>query len=169
MSWNPTKQVIDLTGLVDNTLRYIGENQAEAIRWASGERLPAMTLYPSASGRLATKFPQLLVLSQEHGVAEGAIENGDVLVIDVALLFEGALTHHNLDELVQRSKQYARAVDSMLENIPPAVLLPEASHAWATGRRVVFDVPTGYGQKRASSWIQIYQIRADFRVIAPAF
>ena len=72
MTWAPKNQVLDLTPIVDNLLAFIDTNDEAALEWASGDTLPGFKgLYPNATGRLATLFPQIIVLDQECAVKEG--------------------------------------------------------------------------------------------------
>lgn len=171
MTWAPTKQVIDLSGVVDNLLGYIETNQADAHLWANGEPLDDYkALYPNATGRLSTKFPHLIVLDQEHKGEDGETDGGEVLVIHLALTLEGAITGPNADDLVLKAKKYVTALESMLINIPSATLTGSASiHGSPMGYQTAYDILKGHGGKTAANWLQIFQTRCEYRLITSAF
>lgn len=171
MTWAPTKQVIDLSGVVDNLLEYIETNQADAHLWANGEPLDDYkALYPNATGRLSTKFPHLIVLDQEHKGEDTDTEQGEVLAITLVLTLEGAVTGSNVDTVVNNAKKYALALESMLMNIPSATLTGSASvHGYCAGYQTASDLFKAHGGKTASSWLQIFQTRCEYRLITSAF
>lgn len=173
MAWVPQKQVIDLTLIVSNLLSYIGTNDADALAWSNGGTALAQFagLYPNATGRLSTLFPQIIVLDQEHLSEESETEEGDVLVVKLALTLEIALTGPNADTLVLTTKKYAMALESMLANIPAATLTAGSlvqTHASLTRLQTAFDQVQG-AAKNASSWLQIFQTRVEYQLITPAF
>ncbi len=170
MAWTPAIQVADLTKIADNILSYIETNDADALFWANDSvALPEFAkLYSNASGRLATLFPQLIVLDQEHLTEEGTTDEGDVLVIPVALTLEVAITGSNADVLTLTTKKYAKALESMLANITSAELtngMATNTFAECTSLQTAFDVIQGY-QKAASSWMQIFQTRVTYKLIS---
>lgn len=171
MTWAPDKQVIDLSGVVDNLLGYIETNQAEAHEWANGSPMnDYAALYPNATGRLSTKFPQLIVLDQEHQGEDKETESGDVLMITLALTLEGAITGSNADDLVVTAKKYAYGLESMLINIPSATLTGSASITGIPmGYQTAYDILKGHGGKTAANWLQIFQTRCEYRLITSAF
>src|SRR5687768_12373809 len=124
MPWTPKKKVVDLTKIVDNLLTYLAAQDTDALVWTQPlvdpPLAPFAAFYSNASGRLATKFPQLIVLDQEHAAEEAETEDGDVLVIPFVLTLEVAITGSNTDTLVANTKKYALALESMLANIPSA-------------------------------------------------
>lgn len=176
MAWTPKEQVLDLTPIIDNLLGYIEANDADALAWANGgDAMDEFAgLYPNASGRLATKFPQLIVLDQEIRVQIGGSENeGDILIGTLALTLEGAVMGKDVDPLVQDAKVRAKAVESMLMNIPLATLAagcsPAITSAVCMGYQTAHDQVKGQGGKSASSWLQIWQTRAEYQLTADAF
>lgn len=174
MTWAPKNKVVDLTTVVDNLLGYIDANQSDAHKWANGgAAMPDYKkLYPNASGRLAAIFPQLLVLNQEHSAEDSETADGDLLIIRVALTLEGTMTGPNEDELVLTAKKYALALESMLANVNSASLTANANqimHSHLMTYATVFDLIAGYGNKKASSWLQMFQTKCEFRLITSAF
>lgn len=169
MSWNPTQQIINLAPILDNLLGYIADNQGDAHKFANDDdAMDDYTIYPNATGRLATKFPQLLVLRHGHAGESAETENGDVLVITWRLLFEGAVSGRDTDELVVTARRYAYALESMLANIPTASLSTDISHAFLANYSTEFD-QIGQGGKSASSWVQVWQTACEFKLISAAF
>jgi hypothetical protein len=168
MPWTPRKQVIDLTPIADNLLGYIGTNDADSLEWANeGPGLDQFAkLYTNASGRLQTQFPSLMVLSQEMETDLA----GEVLVSGVQLTLEATITGPDADTLVADTKKYARAVESMLANIPSATLTANCSPAHQAN---LVEIETRLdilrGQANPSAFLQIFQTRCVYRLTAPAF
>jgi hypothetical protein len=168
MPWTPTKQVIDLSPVVDNLLGYFEANDADALAWANGgDALPEFEkFYSNASGRLQTIFPSLMVLSQESETDLA----GEVNVAGLQLTLEATITGSNADQLVADSKKYARAVESMLANIPSATLTDGCS---PDHQSHLFEIETRLdilrGQANPSAFLQIFQTRCVYRLTAPAF
>ena len=171
MAWTPRIKVPDLTGVVDNLLGYIRDNQADAHEWANGSPMKDYAaLYPNAAGRLTTKFPQLLVIDQEHKGEEGKSDDGELLVIRLALTFEGAVTGNNADTLVNTAKAYGMALESMLVNIPGATLcagMTNTTHGVCMTYQTVYDVLKGTG-KTGSTWLQIWQTQVEYELTGEA-
>lgn len=175
MTWAPTNKVVDLTKVVDNLLGYIEAQQTDALVWAkdtSDDALPDFAgIYPNATGRLATKFPQLIVLDQEHLAEAGDTDNGDIVRITLALTLEVALTGPDADALVLTTKKYGLALESMLVNIPAATLTADSkatTHGYLAKYQTVYDVVVGY-KKEASNWLQIFQTRVEYVLLTGAF
>lgn len=167
MTWTPRTNVIDLTQVADNLLGYVGENDSDALLWANGSALPEFAaFYTNASGRLQTIFPSLMVLSQD---AETDL-TGDILISGLQLTLEGTVSGSNADDLVAATKMYAKAVESMLANIPSATLMAGSSpHQEAS----LFEIETKFdilrGQQAPSAFLQIFQIRCVYRITAAAY
>lgn len=175
MAWTPKEQVLDLTPLIDNILGFIETNDDDALAWASGltvgETAPFAGIYSNASGRLATLFPQVMVLDQEVSVKPND-NQGDVLNGILALTFEGAVTGKTADETTQTAKVYAKAVESMLVNLTTSLIAatsPQITDAICLGYQTAHDQVKGAAGKSASSWLQIWQTRVEYRLIAEAF
>lgn len=116
MAWNPTYNVIDVGRIGTNLLAFFEENQEEALTWANGGEIlsPFVKFYSSASGRLATQFPLLMILSKEVAQDSG----GDAIEAVMSLTFEGMIQGGKPDDLVSIAPAYVRAVESMIANIP---------------------------------------------------
>lgn len=170
MSWTPAQNVIDFTAVIDNLLGYIEANDADALAWANGgEPLEEFAeFYSSITGRIATKFPQLIVLSQAHSVEEGETDNGEVLVVKLPLVFEGAIKGRNAEEACNTAKRYSYALESMLVNIPSLSLTGDADiTASLTEYATRYDEP---GQlNKSSSWLQVFQTRCEYQFITSVF
>jgi len=168
MVWNPSKQVIDVSPVVTNLLAYIASNQTDALIWANGGAGLAdfAKFYPSASGRLGSIFPHLMVIDQEDEGEDAETENGDVLLTGLRLRLEGAVTGADADELAVTAKIYDTAVKSMLVNIPGATLTgSQATNAYPIQMGTVFDVVGKY----KTSYIQVWQTSIIYKLIASAF
>jgi TRAP-type mannitol/chloroaromatic compound transport system substrate-binding protein len=167
MTWAPTKQTVDLTQIVDNLLAYIDAQDADALEWANGD--PGLAefagLYSNATGRVQTKFPQMVVLTQtiETDLA------GDILIAGYQLVLETAVTGANADELATNTKIYGKAVESMLSNIPSATLTANSSPAITA---TLFELETRYDETRrlpTPGFIQLFQTRAVYRLMQAAY
>lgn len=168
MSWQPTQQVIDVSPVIDNILAYIAANQGEANTWAFGNTVDDLHLYPNVTGRTATKFPQLIVIAHRHRGEAGETDNGDVLMITLETLFEVAVSGKDHTQLVIDARKYAHALESMLANITTEDISADISHAYVESYETSFD-EIGQGGKSASSWLQIFQTRCEFKLIASAY
>lgn len=168
MSWEPTKQVIDLTKLIDNLLAYVEENDADALEWANGSELPEFEkFYTNASGRLQTIFPSLMVLTQEGNTEL----QGDILVMEYQIVLEGTVSGSDPNQLVADTKAYAKAVESILANIPSATLTQGSSPALAQANLVEIQTVLDIIQGRAtpSAFLQIFQTRAKYNLYAQTY
>jgi hypothetical protein len=129
-------------------------------------------LYPNAAGRLGSIFPQFIVLNQEFTEDEGETEGGDILVSKLALTLEVAVTGPDADRLVLATKAHDLALRSMLKNIPSATLTGDSNqtiHGDCTALQTVFDVLSGTGGKRGSSFMQLFQVKVEYQLITAAF
>lgn len=168
MSYTPTVQVVDLTSVIDNILAYITATQTDAHSWAFGKAMPDYTLYPNVTGRTATKFPQLMVVRHQHRGEEGETANGDVLVITLELLLEGAVSGRNHEQLVKDARTYAYALESMLANMTKDDISTDLSAAYLETYASTFD-EVGRGGLNASSWIQMFQTACEFKLITSRY
>ena len=166
--WTPENKVLDVVNVVDNLLAYIGDNQTDALEWANGGTPmdDFASLYPNAPGRLISKFPALICLSQAYETDL----TGDLLIAGLELKFEGAVTGPNLDDLTLNTKRYAMAVESMLANVPSATLSAGATN---TIQATLFEIGTAFdltGQlKTANSFLAIFQTKAIYKITGAAF
>lgn len=181
MTWDPREQVFDLTPLVDNLLAYIELNAPAALAWASGGNegeFPTFKgLYPNATGRIATLFPQVMVLDQEI-VVKPSDNQGDLLNGIFALTWEGAVTGKTADETTLKIKTYSKALESMLVNCVLERTAdntlkiadgcdPEITDAVCLGYQTAHDQVGKI--KKSSNWLQIFQTRVEYRLTTPAF
>lgn len=172
MPYLPTKQVIDLSQIADNLLGYVSLKQVDALVWAQQSSgvvvsgAPFVRFYTNASGRLQTEFPSLMILSQE---SETDI-SGDALIGGLQLTLEATISGSDADDLVLRTKVYAKAVESMLANIPSATLTADSNQSMTAS---LFEIETRLdilrGQQKPSAFLQIFQVRCVYRLIAEAF
>lgn len=172
MAWTPTKNVVDLTKIVDNLLNYIEDEQTDALTWANGGTSGLddfASFYTNASGRLYTKFPSLMVLGQQDDGEEAETDEGDVLVTTLDLIMEVTLSGPNADDLVLTTKVYDLALKSMLANIPAATLTADskvATHAVIIQLGTKFDV---LNKLSAKVFIQVFQTEVIYKLITRAF
>lgn len=163
MAWSPILNVVDESLPIDNLVAYLSANAEDAIVWANGDLENLETfkrVYKSATGRLADIFPQLMVTT-----SSSAEELRGALEAAVAFTLEGTVTGPDLDVLNSNIRVYATAVKSMLLNVPISTLFAGGSNhfaGWTDSLETDFDV--GFGNKAASSFLQIFQIRVTYRV-----
>lgn len=159
MVWSPHYQVVDYSQVADNLLTYIDANQTEALNWANGGSGLAdfAKFYTNAVGRLQTTFPSLMVLAYR---AETNLE-GDLLESGMQITMEGTVSGNDTDQLVQDAKRYAKAVESMVANIPSAALTANSDPAM-TAR--LFEVESVFDILRpwTSGYLQIFQTRCIY-------
>ena len=166
MVWTPQKNVIDLTTIADNLLEFIALYDEDALDWANGgPGLVGFTkLYTNASGRLQTEFPSLMILAQE---SETDL-TGDMIEAGLQLVLEGTISGPDADELVANTKKYARAVESLLTNIPADTLTansePEMG-AWIFEIETKVDILT----RISSAFLQVFQVRVIYRLAASGY
>lgn len=163
MAWTPELNVVDLTPVIDNLLGYIGGNQTDALTWANGGTgLDDMTLYSNAAGRLASQYPQLIVLTQSD---EGELESDTLLTTEFRIRLEVAVMG-TADELPAKAKTYDLAVRSMLVNIPNATMTAGMKTTTRLWKRdwpaTVYDILRGGTGKQANSFLQIFQTEATY-------
>jgi hypothetical protein len=95
---------------------------------------------------------------------------GDALLGGLELTLEVTITGGDADQLVLDTKIYAKAVESALANVPSATLTAGSSPAITAA---LFEVKTAFdilrGHKTANSFMQIFQTRALYQLITPAF
>lgn len=169
MAWDPAKAVLDLTPIADNFLGYVEEFGMDAINWASnGADLEDFhKLYTNSGGRLATDFPSLMILTQECEIDL----SGELLRGEYQLVLEGTVGGPDTDELVLATKMYAKAVGSLIMNIPTATLVkgtdPLISAAALQEFGTVFDLVRGV--VNVSGFVQVFQVRSKYAFIAEAF
>lgn len=167
MAWTPGTNVIDLSQLADNLLAYIDANQADVLTWMNAGGLdPFQRFYTNASGRLQTIFPSLMVLSQ---TCETDI-TGDILIAGWEGTLEATIGGGNADELVANTKLYAKAIESILANIPSAELTANSEPAMTA---TLFEIETRLdilrGQQKPTGFLQIIQTRFVYKLLGPAF
>lgn len=168
MAWTPAAKIIDLVPVADNLLAYIQANQTDALEWANGG--PGLNdfakLYTNASGRLQTMFPSLMILAQ----AEEPDIAGEVLLSGLQLTLEGTISGGDADQLVLDTKKYAKAVASMLMNIPSASLMAgtdDVTHSQIHELETKYDILRG--QQGSTAFLQIFQIRCLYALVGRAY
>lgn len=167
MAWSPNINVIDVTQIADNLLTYIEANNEQVLDWASTAPLTSFqAFYTNASGRLQTLFPSLMILSQE---VETDL-TGDVLIAGLQLTLEGTVSGSDANTLTQNTKVYAKALESMLANIPSATLTANSSPVM---QATLFEIETRLdilrGQQTPSAFLQIFQTRCVYQLQASTF
>lgn len=162
MPWDPTFKVIDQRPLAQNILNYIGTHQTAALSWANGG--PGLDdfaqFYTNASGRLQTVFPCLMVLSQGLGTDL----TGDQVQAAFEIVLEGAVSGPDPDALVEKTKGYAMAVESMVVNMPSDDLVINTNQyhkGFLVTMETVHDVVT----RITSGFLQVFQVRLTFNII----
>lgn len=166
MAWQPTIQVFDETQIKRNLIDYLDANQVNALVWANGgSALPSIKKFHK-SPRLVTVFPALTFLQSEHRANDA---EGDVLIVDYALLLELAIVHGNQDELASRSNAYSMALESMLANIPATTFFAnsiiQAQQFIFAGLQVQYDIQGKY----KNQFIEVLQIRVGWQITASLF
>lgn len=168
MTWVPPNKVIDLSQVADNLIGYIDTYQTDALAWASGGLGLAdfAKFYTNASGRLQTIFPSLMILTQE---SETDL-SGDVLIAGLQMTLEATIGGGDPDELVANTKVYAKAIESMLANIPSATLTANSDPAMNAS---LFEIETRLdilrGQQSPTAFLQVFQTRCVYQLISAAF
>jgi hypothetical protein len=168
MPWTPQQQVIDLSQLADNLLGYIEANQTAALSWANGGAGldDFAKFYTNASGRLQTIFPSLMILTQR---AEEDLA-GDALQAGWEGTLEATVSGGDPDMLVANTKLYEKAIKSMLANIPSDTLTANSD---PITRAHIFEIETRFdilrGQSKATGFLQIFQVRFVYSLLAEAF
>lgn len=167
MTYVPTKQVVDLTPLIDNLKAYVIDTDNEALAWANGGT--GMTefqeFFTNARGRTQTIFPQILVLTQ-------TIEtdlSGEILIAGWQVVLEVAVAGPDADDVATDTKRYGKAVESMISNIPSATLTANTSPAM---NAFLHELETRYDETRAiptPGFIQVFQTRALFSLTQAAY
>jgi hypothetical protein len=163
MVYDPKIQVFDSRPVKENLIGYIEANQAEALAWANnGSSLdPIRAFYKSP--RLVKLFPALTFIQAEY-----TSDYEDLLTADFSILFEVAAIHGNMDTLTDRMPKYAMALESLLTNIPNTTLFQNSIIQMAIARAAVqttFDVQGQY----KNQFIEVFQMRASWRVLASAY
>jgi hypothetical protein len=160
MAWTPDFKVIDQRTLAENILGYLEANQTDALAWAGTGLRDFVRFYTNASGRLATEFPCLMILTQN---LETDL-TGDQLQGDLQLVLEGALSGSDTDQLVADAKKYAMAVESMLANIPSTTVATDANQyhkVFITELETRHDII----KTITSGFLQIFQVRVRYAVL----
>lgn len=162
MPWDPQFKVIDQRPLAANILSYISDNQTDALNWANGG--PGLDdfakFYTNASGRLQTQFPCLMVLSQGLGTDL----TGDGLQSAFQIVLEGAVSGTDPDTLVDNTKRYAMAVESMVLNMPSDEFTLGANQyhkGFVIEIETIHDVVT----RITSGFLQVFQVRLTFNIL----
>jgi hypothetical protein len=123
--WTPTRNVVDLTPVIDNLLGYIEANNQDALVWAKGSPGldPFAAVYPNASGWLKSLYPYVMVLNHADSGKDAEDDaNGELVVTTLNLAFEVAVMG-KADEISRKSMQYDLALRSMLVNVPGETLV----------------------------------------------
>lgn len=158
MTYNPKANVIDLTQIAGNLLTYIEENQDGALAYFGKPELQGFQkFYTNASGRLQTIFPSLMVLTQS---SETDL-SGDALIAGLQLTLEGTVSGPDPDELVENTKFYSTALESMLVNIGSTELMANSKNLH---RSYVSELETRLDVLRpnTSGFLQIFQTRVTY-------
>lgn len=168
MAWTPAQSVNDVSVIADNLLTFIDTNQADAMAWAGIQSQRFAKLYPNAAGRLASIFPNLMIIRQR----QANDFTGEILLSAVEITLEGAATSGDADELTITSKQMAMAVESMVLNMQPAdLMLNSVTNGFA---RVIeleteFDILRGAGGRGATNFLQLWQTRIVWQIYTQGF
>lgn len=162
MPWTPEFKVIDQRPLATNLLAFIETNQTDALAWANGG--PGLAdfakFYTNASGRLQTQFPCLMVLSQGIGT-----DLEDQLASAFQIVLEGAISGPDPDVLVDNTKRYAMAVESMVLNMTSDEFTENTNQyhkAIVTEMETRHDIVT----RITSGFLQVFQVRLTFNIFA---
>jgi len=167
MAWAPKAKVIDLSPVADNLLGYLETNQSAALDWADGgDGIPEFQkFYTNSSGRLQTIFPSLMILTQTV-----ATELGDILDGGLSLTLEGTIAGPETDALVANTKIYAKAVESMLANIPATTLTAASDPVM---RSSLMEIETRHDVVRSivgvSGFVQVFQVQCLYRLTASGY
>lgn len=168
MAWTPDYKVIDLSQIADNLLGYIDDNQTVALDWANdGPGLIEFAkFYTNSSGRLQTIFPSLMILTQETGTDL----EGDILQGGLKITLEATIAGPDTDELVANTKLYAKALESMLANIPSETFTAGSDPVMHSA---LMEIETRLDVVRSivgvSGFVQVFQIQCLYKLLAAAF
>lgn len=162
MAWNPEINTLDESPVIDNLLAFILANQTEALAWANGGAglEDFKELYSSANGRLGSRFPHLMIVN-----AASAENNQETTANVFQILIEGALTGPNADAVTTKEYLYAKAVKSMLANVPVATLFATAEivpTGFFSGIEVSYDTIGSAAGGGRQAFLQVFQIRATY-------
>lgn len=123
MPWTPTNVVADVSPIVTNLLQFIRDNQVAALKWANGNQdglAKFEVIYNSDEGSYQSEiFPNLQAVRERH--RSRYLENDVLVEYSIDLLFE--VKGSDAAELKNVIKKYSKAVESMLLNVPPDVLM----------------------------------------------
>ena len=128
MAWEPEKSAADVRPIVGNLIAFFTANIAAALTWASPSRpLTALTFYDSAEVRILNDFPHFGIVKRR--TTQQQADDGLRITYTLTFEMEIAATHTEatrtatLTQLRKDADNYAYAVESMFNNIPPATLL----------------------------------------------
>jgi hypothetical protein len=168
VSWSPRNNIIDLDKIVENLFAFMTTNQTDAILWANNNvALTAFAkLYPSARGRLSTVFPCLMLL-KKNIVTDFS---GDLVQASISLIFEAQIQGGNVDVIVEKAEKYAKAVESMLINIPMKDLTNGALNLQSGD---IENIETEYDLLRSNKgntvYLQVFQTQIEYIIYGAAF
>lgn len=171
MAWTPTYAVINSRAIAENLLTYFEANQADAIVWAHGTALkPIARFENSIADPNNPAYPAIYFSDDNDGVEHG----DDLLSAAYSVTFLVMVQNPVAATAVTQARSYAKAIGSMIANIPAATL---AANTGATVGTVVlqtletgFDViKAGNEGKATNNWMQAFEIRAVFTLNGSAY
>lgn len=170
MSWTPTRQVINLAPIIGNIFQYLEDNQEDALVIAGNSSTPVITLAPfekfftSAIGRVNTVFPSLSLIKKDLA----SDTDNDVLQSVLNMTFEGVIAGGNTDEIVRNAIFYAMTVESLLTNIPSAVLTANSNVVEGVSIAPLsteYDVLASLG----SAYYQVFKTKVNYQLSASSY
>lgn len=165
MAYEPAINVFDETQVKTNLVNYFKANQLDALKWANGgNSLPVIKAFYQEVRKVKV-FPALSILQTEHS----STYQGDFILIDFSAVFEIALVHGKQEHLTEVSPKYSMAYESMLSNVSKTTLSENSKIDYVEfgieDLETRFDLQGEY----KTSFIQIFQTRALWKVRALAW
>jgi hypothetical protein len=166
MAWTPTNKVINTRIVASNILSFIAANQTEALTWANGATglIAFQDINDSVANRSNPIFPAIALEDDD----DETDYTGDILQPLYRVKFEIMVQSADPSAAVTKARIYDLAVKSMIRNMTAAELTDGLTDINA----VLLAVESGFEPMQANeqqnSFLQVFQIRATFRLTGAA-
>lgn len=146
MTFVATYRATDVRAIVGNLFAFFEANQDEALALASPDaELEHLNIYRTAEVRLLTDFPHMGLVRRR--VVTNDADDGLRIRYDLTLELEVMAEHTKetrtdaLAALQETTDNYVYAVETMILNIPPELLLNNVAGAWHKATSVTGNDP----------------------------
>ena len=162
MPYTPTKAVPNPRKVADNLLAYFATTQTDALEWAAGQDDPPKNIAFFSNNVVNRAEPIFPSIGVADDTSAADVTDGDIFRVAYAVTFEVMVSNAAPQTCINEAAVYAKAIASMIANIPQADLIDDADVETA----VLESIELGFDEIRTNEmendYLQVFQIRAGF-------